>query len=260
MANDENRGQHAWFPAEWLLQLRKERAVLAVAAAITTFMDRDGRAWPSRTAIAKRAGIDDPRAVTKAIARIKSLALIEVETRRGRSTVYSLPKPSVMITQGNDNPGLSRPSTLGSGDRGTLGNGYRVERYQERNQRTLARSRAQGAQKKGTAENVGVSKALLALVSQCGFNGDTASEAGYLVRQCNDGADGVRRATHWLALAIAAEEPKPIEYAIRQTLKGEHFADGDRSKADILIGEAKAAYAAACLDSTLREIPNGGVA
>ncbi len=122
---------HAWFPGAWISILSNERAVLAVAAAISTLTNRDGRAWPRRSEIAKRAGIKDMRAVTKAITRIRALRLMDIEPRKGRSTVY------VMRALGNDYPGSSLPSPLGNNHPGTLGNDHpperTTERFQERN-------------------------------------------------------------------------------------------------------------------------------
>jgi hypothetical protein len=117
--------RHVWFPVEWLRLLRKERSTLAVAAAISSFVDRDGWAWPSRATIAKLAGVDT-RTVTKAVARLRRLGLMTVEERSGKSSVYS------MATEGNSDPGLPQPRTLGNSAPVTLVRGNPPERNSER--------------------------------------------------------------------------------------------------------------------------------
>jgi hypothetical protein len=233
MAHADDGDQHAWFPVSWLRLLRKERAVLAVAASISSFMDRDGRAWPSRSAIAQRAGIDDPRAVTKAIARIRALAVIEIEDRRGRSTIYSMPKPSVAATLGNGDPGSSRPSTLGNGDPGTLGNGYRAERSKERNQRTYAR----GNRKKETtaparrADTAAVdveqepTVEFIAAIEALGFNGEAKERAGRILRRVAHLGDLLLL---WLreAHGQGLRGDEALAMAERRTIRGDRPEDG----------------------------------
>lgn len=166
MTHDEACAQHAWFPVSWISLLSSERAVLAVAASISSFMNREGRAWPSRRAIGKRAGIKDPRAITKAIRRMQALGLMDVERRTGHSTVY------VMKTRGSGSPAplgnRNRDSLLNS-DPDPLGKPCPVERSHEHYQET---SRL-GLSKRSNEEGV----ALVAALKSIGFNGDAQERA-----------------------------------------------------------------------------------
>jgi hypothetical protein len=225
MADADHSEQHVWFPVSWLRLLCDERAALVVAASISSFMNRDGRAWPSRSAIAERAGIADLRAVTKYIARIRALGLIEVETRSGRSTIYSMPKASVIATLGNGDRRLSQPTTLGNGDPRTVRNGYRGERNQERYQRT-SRSRAR-EENQETGDDEPTS-ALVELVRRSGFDGSAESEAARIIRYCVV-PGGAKSAAQWLDYAITTNREDPIDYAIRKTMRGETFPSAGQS-------------------------------
>ena len=211
-----------------------------VAASITSFM-QDGRAWPSRLKIAERAGIPagatGERAVTRAIARIRALGLMEIEDRSGRSSVYSMTKPSAIATLGSSDPGSLRPRSLGSGYRGTLGSDDRVERNKELNQRTSARSRAQN-EKKETGSDEGISTDLIQLLRRSGSNGNLESDAAFIERQCSF-PGGRDRAIHWLAYAIAARIEKPVDYAISQAQRGEDLPERARVDADALIATCR---------------------
>lgn len=132
MAADDYRAQHCWFPVHWLQLLRRERSVLAVAAALSSFVNVDGRAWPRRSAIAARAGVDR-RTVTIAIGRLKDLGLIAVEKHPGRASVYSMvehTQPSSRLGRRADTLRSDRVDTLLSGTPD-------IERNRERSQGTL---------------------------------------------------------------------------------------------------------------------------
>lgn len=219
MALHEDSGQHAWFPVAWVSLLRKERVVLAVVASISSFMGRDGRAWPSRSAIAKRAGIKDLAAVTKAIARIRTLGLFEIEERSGRSTIYSR-RPSVTRTLGDRNSGSLLPRNLSNPDPPALGKGYLAEREKKSFQESFARKRA-GDEKKVTRNGDFQELVMLIRQSDSKFADNPLEGALYVLRKCCGHDYLLQAVTCWLAHAITAGVTNQLDAALDHGLRND---------------------------------------
>jgi DNA-binding transcriptional ArsR family regulator len=164
MANDDDDGRLARFPVRWIALLSQERRfVLAVAAALSSFADRDGVAWPKRLTIGELAGVH-PRTVTKGIARLKELGLVHVELKRGAS-LYKMPSlahsgprsvdpsgPPSLAHSGPRSVDPSGPPSLAhSGPRSVDPSGP-PEVTKELNQRTSSRVRARGLEIKMTGD------------------------------------------------------------------------------------------------------------
>lgn len=234
--------------------------MLAVGAAISAHVNKaTGTAWPSRAAIAEMAGTNE-REVTKAISRLRKLGLIDVEVgggrrkgadRKGNSSTYRLRDPSNLVDEnlGSNQPGLSLAPKLVAEPSGNLVSQHPPERTRELYQKTSTRSRER--EKDTTTGHEGGSESLVALLSKSGFDENREREAAWIVTQCRNVTNGIRVVAQWAALALEAEESEPFKWAIRQTTRGEHFAEGQRAKADALIGAAKAEYG---LARTLHEI------
>ncbi|MFH2000512.1 MAG: helix-turn-helix domain-containing protein [Planctomycetota bacterium] len=90
-----------------------------VGAALATFMDMSGKCFPSRAAIAKRAGLDH-RAVSRALHELELRGFIQIISRPGTSNTLCL--PLVVKTQGQiDTPGRKDPPSPGQNDPPPLG-------------------------------------------------------------------------------------------------------------------------------------------
>jgi Mn-dependent DtxR family transcriptional regulator len=110
-ANED--GRRCWFPARWLRVLSQERVVLAVGAAISAHINsKTGTAWPSRAAIAEMVGTNE-REVTRAIRRLRSLGLIDVEPgggiRKGKEGKTSTYRLRELPNLGAENLGSKEP-------------------------------------------------------------------------------------------------------------------------------------------------------
>jgi hypothetical protein len=61
-----------------------------VGVALATFMDKEGKCYPSRATVAKRTKLH-PREVSRALAELRKRGFIQVEARVGSSNCYSQP-------------------------------------------------------------------------------------------------------------------------------------------------------------------------
>lgn len=106
--------------------LELSRRARSVLLALSSFANRDGDAWPSRTTLARITGYD-PRSVTRALGELELAGVIARRDRSGSSTVWRFPVASTLsaviptldtrVHPERVNPGHRCPPTLDTGAR-----------------------------------------------------------------------------------------------------------------------------------------------
>ena len=85
---------------------RLSPAAKAVAGALASFMNKEGKCWPRRATLAKQAGLGRLKSVTKATHELEELGLLCIDRRRRASAVYSW---------ADQDPAVSAPSSPNQG-------------------------------------------------------------------------------------------------------------------------------------------------
>jgi len=102
---------------EALFRLRRDDTLnwrtIGVGLALVTFMDKEGRSFPRRKAIAQRARLS-PRVVTAELASLVRVGFLKIEGRPGRSNLYqisSINNAVQPIPEEEPGPIRARPNT-----------------------------------------------------------------------------------------------------------------------------------------------------
>jgi|HubBroStandDraft_6_1064221.scaffolds.fasta_scaffold146098_3 hypothetical protein len=231
MANDEKR--FVRLP----LAVRDDRrlsfaAVMAYAQLAEIASLKDGRAIMSLATLAKRMR-RGRSAAREALRELVEAGHVHSDAaRKGRVGSYTLTHP------------LFRTSTHPENQTGSSEkpDGTRPEKGTHSKLLLSKLNSLQPETKKTTTGGDGNSEVLIELVRRSGFIGTAEMEAGSAARRC-DFPGGVWRLTNWLAYANAkAIAEDRIDFAVRQTMRGEHLGELNEADSDAIKAELAAAH------------------